>query len=664
MVYRRLLHSLLPAVAGVVMLTAPADAGRLQTWRFDQDNNRLTFTTDTGVQPTAQLITNPTRLVIDLPGTVISQPTSRQPGGGLIREVRIGQFNSQTARIVIEVQAGYTIDPTQVRVQGLSPTQWVVELPTPERLDTAPTAQTPAPSRQPSPTADPVPAGDISGDVAPSPGDNAAEDASAEAEVSAPIQIESVRETADGLFVQLRGGDPEIEVDRDEDDREIRIDLENTSLSPRLTLNQRDRNFERPDLSRIQVTQLETDESDPPTARITLTLPERAPNWQASISGIGGLVIVPQRGTAFVEGERPAELSQAGDASIRVSPPDESADEGDDDGAEQANELATIARLSLADNERQLVIAADQPLTYTSQWNASENSYEVRIPAAQLADEVEGPQLTERSPIARIRLRQDADNTVVVLVQPAAGYRVGNLRRDGDTNIVLPLQRGAATTAPGTAPGATSIPVPAPDVTATPPIQPTTPSNLPRVNNARVVIIVDPGHGGRDPGAVGIGGLQEKNVVLPISQQVAALLEQQGVQVVMTRSDDRELDLEPRVQIAERANASLFVSIHANAISMSRPDVNGLETYYYSAAGQRLAQVIHNAVLQNVPIRDRGVRQARFYVLRRTSMPAVLVETGFVTGAEDARRLGDPAHQQLMASAIARGILQYIQQNF
>ncbi|MBE9076066.1 N-acetylmuramoyl-L-alanine amidase [Romeria aff. gracilis LEGE 07310] len=182
------------------------------------------------------------------------------------------------------------------------------------------------------------------------------------------------------------------------------------------------------------------------------------------------------------------------------------------------------------------------------------------------------------------------------------------------------------------------------------------------VPNGQVTVVIDPGHGGRDPGAVGIGGLQEKQVVNDISYQVADNLRQAGVNVVLTRDSDYELELEDRVQIAERANANLFVSIHANAISLSRPDVNGLETYYASSLGQRLAQAIHSTVLQTMGMRDRGVRQARFYVIRNTSMPATLVETGFVTGAEDQPNLRDPAWRSRMAAAIAQGILLYIQQ--
>lgn len=188
-----------------------------------------------------------------------------------------------------------------------------------------------------------------------------------------------------------------------------------------------------------------------------------------------------------------------------------------------------------------------------------------------------------------------------------------------------------------------------------------TPDELPTLPNGRFTVVLDPGHGGRDPGAVGINGLQEKQVVNDITPRVAEILRQQGANVVMTRNSDVEVDLAPRVQIAERANASIFVSIHANAISMSRPDVNGLETFYASDAGQRLANTVHAVVLNEMGMRDRRVRSARFYVIRQTSMPAILIETGFVTGAEDAPNLANPVWRERMAEAIAKGILIHLQ---
>ncbi len=191
------------------------------------------------------------------------------------------------------------------------------------------------------------------------------------------------------------------------------------------------------------------------------------------------------------------------------------------------------------------------------------------------------------------------------------------------------------------------------------PRSPSPSPSVPQARQGQLTVVLDPGHGGRDPGAVGVGGLREKDVNLAISEKVKANLEAKGINVVMARASDVEIDLDPRVALAERVNADIFVSIHANAISLSRPDVNGLETYYYSS-GLRLAQTIHNSVLQQTDLLDRGVRRARFYVLVNTSMPAVLVETGFVTGRDDAARFRNPAARDEIANGISNGILQYL----
>ncbi|MEM8544059.1 MAG: N-acetylmuramoyl-L-alanine amidase [Cyanobacteria bacterium P01_H01_bin.119] len=188
------------------------------------------------------------------------------------------------------------------------------------------------------------------------------------------------------------------------------------------------------------------------------------------------------------------------------------------------------------------------------------------------------------------------------------------------------------------------------------PIAQPTPSPIPQ---SGIVVMIDPGHGGRDPGAIGIGGIYEKDINLAIATRVQQILVANGIDAPITRTGDQTVELDPRVRMGNRANADLFVSIHANAISLSRPEVNGLETYYYST-GYSLARTIHNSILQQVDMRDRGVRQARFYVLRYSDAPAVLVETGFVTGAEDVVRLRDPAQRNIIADAIAQGILNYI----
>lgn len=367
------LNWFLPALVGMVLVSAAAEAATLEQWRFDRGQNRLELRTDQRVQPRAKLLSQPTRLVIDLPGIILGRPLQSESVGGAIRSLRVGQFDRNTTRVVVELAPGYTIDPKAVRLRGVYANEWVVQLPEPELMP-------------PSVPNDPDP------------------------------------------------GEPDI--------RPLPVAAETVILVP---------------------------------------FPEQT----------------------------------------RLSP------------------------------------ATAPPRAATR-------------PASQIS---------------------------------------------------LPVLRNP---------------------------------------HSRVVVVVDPGHGGPDPGAIGIGGLREVDVVMPISLRVADILRREGIEAVLTREDDRDLGLEPRVQIANRLNATIFVSIHANAINLSRPDVNGLETYYFSS-GKALADTIHRSILEMTGVRDRRVRQARFYVLRRTSMPSVLVEVGFVTGAEDAPRLRDPAFQNRMAEAIARGIIQYLQ---
>jgi N-acetylmuramoyl-L-alanine amidase len=209
--------------------------------------------------------------------------------------------------------------------------------------------------------------------------------------------------------------------------------------------------------------------------------------------------------------------------------------------------------------------------------------------------------------------------------------------------------------------GPTSIPVPTAGRTNLPPRPSNPPINAPRINNSKPLVVIDPGHGGRDPGAIGIGGLKEVEVIFPISLEVARILEQQGIQVMLTRNSDFFVSLQGRTDMANRANADLFVSIHANSMGLQRPDVNGLEVYYFG--DRRLSDVIHRNIVRSVNMRDRGVRRARFYVLRNSNMPSTLVEVGYVTGAEDVQKLRNNNFRSQMAAAIARGIIEYIQQN-
>ncbi|MGL4883111.1 MAG: N-acetylmuramoyl-L-alanine amidase family protein, partial [Waterburya sp.] len=284
----------------------------------------------------------------------------------------------------------------------------------------------------------------------------------------------------------------------------------------------------------------------------------------------------------------------------------------------------------------------------------SNGTYQVTVNNAKLTENFQGPKLKVGSPISELKVRQEGTR-VVLEVTTRLSYNLGRLSTEGQA-IALPIEVGIApppeSNVPLLPPGFDKLPKSSP--------MPVTPASVPVEDRPR--IIIDPGHGGHDSGTVGIGGVQEKDVILPISLDVAEILRKQGIEIIMTRDTDTFVSLEGRTDMANDLNADLFVSIHANAINLSRPDVNGLETYYYDS-GRRLAEIIHWSVLNGVNIQDRGIRRARFYVLRHSVMPAVLVEVGFLTGEEDASRLKDPDHRRQMAEAIARGVIEYIKQN-
>lgn len=215
-------------------------------------------------------------------------------------------------------------------------------------------------------------------------------------------------------------------------------------------------------------------------------------------------------------------------------------------------------------------------------------------------------------------------------------------------------------------------------------------------------VVVDPGHGGRDPGATGIGGVREKDINLAIAMRLAERLESRGFRVVLTRDRDRSLDLEERTAIAESAGGDVFISIHANA--SRRAKTRGIEIYTLDANHERhslevasrengvpaskldplqrvlarlqvdevgsqselLAGLVHASVIEGArkskrSLPDLGLKKGPFYVLFMSSMSSVLVETGFLTNEHDAKLLRSAKYQRELAEEIARGVDRYRQ---
>ena len=182
------------------------------------------------------------------------------------------------------------------------------------------------------------------------------------------------------------------------------------------------------------------------------------------------------------------------------------------------------------------------------------------------------------------------------------------------------------------------------------------------------IITIDPGHGGSDSGAVGPNGYTEKEGTFAISQKVASILNQSGAKVVMTRDSDVDVygpnasarnELQARVDVGNNANSDIFVSIHCNAFV--NPAANGTQTFYYGSSyqGQRLAQSIQEKMIEANGLRDRGISTCNFYVVKHSYMPAVLIETAFITNYDEEALLSDDEWQTTMAKAIAEGINEY-----
>jgi len=225
------------------------------------------------------------------------------------------------------------------------------------------------------------------------------------------------------------------------------------------------------------------------------------------------------------------------------------------------------------------------------------------------------------------------------------------------------------------------------------------------------IIVLDPGHGGKDAGAVGYRGYREKMVVLQIAREVSKILKETGHKVYMTRTDDRFVKLMKRTKYANRKNADLFISIHANAVpKRNAHKAIGIETYFLSnnvdagsARAKRVAKMENSKDLKDVNyfgqqdfinilnrekikkserlahdlqrnilgtlkknykgVVDAGVREGPFWVLVGAQMPAVLIEVGFITHPTEAKRIVNKKYQKQMAEGIARGIEQYFLNN-
>ncbi len=172
-------------------------------------------------------------------------------------------------------------------------------------------------------------------------------------------------------------------------------------------------------------------------------------------------------------------------------------------------------------------------------------------------------------------------------------------------------------------------------------------------------IFIDPGHGGKNPGAIGPNGLYEANVNLDIALKLGRILTNWGYEINYSRTNDITVTLSERARMANEWGANYFVSIHCN--SNVNPEANGTSTYFYRTGtiAENFAKIVNNNLVRQIELKDLGIFSANFAVLRLTRMPAILVETAFISNPYEASLLATNTFRQNCAVGIANGIAQF-----
>ena len=263
--------------------------------------------------------------------------------------------------------------------------------------------------------------------------------------------------------------------------------------------------------------------------------------------------------------------------------------------------------------------------------------------------------------------------------KPAVEQKASSAGKAIEANPAIPKEAPKETPKPVAKPVKVKAPVQSESkpVAKAPIVLPTVPEKpIPEVVNYRTtggirgkIIVLDPGHGGSDPGAIGPTGLQEKQVTLPIAEYLKSILEAKGAKVILTRTTDVDVygphasgvdELQARVNVANGNQADAFISIHIN--SFSNPNVGGIATYYFDGSEQskKLASSVQEQIAEHSGFNgDRGIQPGNLYVLRHSLMPSILVELGFISNPKEESHLKESSTRQEFANELAKGLEVY-----
>lgn len=372
----------------------------------------------------------------------------------------------------------------------------------------------------------------------------------------------------------------------------------------------------------------------------------------------------------------------------------------------EAVEVRAIAARSEA-AATSIAIVGDGAFPSQTSWSAASGRFVVEIPASSLGERAARVLPVGDSRVAGVvATAASGSATVRVSVDLAAGV-VGRMSSEGD-RLMLRFSREPASSSPratsrGPAEALARAPASARSVARPPSREPRRSPAAPEPAAARPLVVLDPGHGGKDPGAAAWTGEYEKDIVLDISRRVASRLRARGVDVVETRRGDEFVTLEDRRDASRRWGADAFVSIHANASPNAK--TRGIETFYHSPSNDRdvlelareengrrrqrgraghpwpaatgagrfvpagdsarLARSVQRELVSQLgmryeAVRDLGAKEGPFFVIERNAAPSVLVEAAFLTHREEGLRIRSELYRDQIAEGISRGILAFV----
>ena len=350
--------------------------------------------------------------------------------------------------------------------------------------------------------------------------------------------------------------------------------------------------------------------------------------------------------------------------------------------SDHAKELTKITgvRIGKTDGNVRIVVDSEQPVSYKQSVLANPTRIVLDVQNAWITPETKKDISVDSPLVSRIRVAQFDAATVRIVVETTVGKGGWKLfALSGDKPRIV-MDFGAAPDSGRKVQTSQTVEKPVPvqppavDVDEEEPARDR--GQLDRDLSAITglkgrTITIDPGHGGSDSGAIGPTGIMEKSITLRVSRELKRLLEAEGATVILTRTGDTEVstkganatsveELEARCEVANRAHADIFLSIHADAFT--NREVKGTTAYYYTQGSKKsklLADCVRTALIDAIGTLDRGTQTSNFYVVKHTDMPAILVEISFISNPDEEKMMNSEEGIKKIAQGIADGIADY-----